>query len=112
MMYVARAMMHLQSLYGFFPRLLGKGDRARLLIEMLFRLRREQMANNATEGGGGSSSNIPSLGDLSTQIDALIILDRTCDLITPMLTQLTFEGLIDEMIGIRSCMFYLTLIRV
>jgi hypothetical protein len=33
----------------------------------------------------------------------LIILDRGVDIITPLLTQLTYEGLIDELIGIKNC---------
>ena len=30
------------------------------------------------------------------QIDTIIILDRQIDLISPLITQLTYEGLIDE----------------
>jgi hypothetical protein len=37
------------------------------------------------------------------RFDSLIILDRTVDMITPLLTQLTYEGLIDELIGIKNC---------
>lgn len=37
--------------------------------------------------------------------DSLIILDRHVDMITPLLTQLTYEGLIDEVIGIRNCRY-------
>lgn len=40
---------------------------------------------------------------LSTQIDAAVILDRSVDWVTPMLTQLTYEGLLDETMGIKSC---------
>jgi hypothetical protein len=40
----------------------------------------------------------------SIKLDALIILDRRVDMITPLLTQLTYEGLIDEIIGIKNCM--------
>ena len=40
----------------------------------------------------------------SADIDSLIIIDRRVDMITPLLTQLTYEGLIDELIGIKSCM--------
>lgn len=36
------------------------------------------------------------------QIDSLIILDRQVDMITPLCTQLTYEGLIDECIGIKN----------
>jgi hypothetical protein len=42
-------------------------------------------------------------------VDSLIILDRRVDMITPFLTQLTYEGLIDELIGIKNCMSRLNL---
>ena len=35
------------------------------------------------------------------QIDAVILLDRTVDLITPLVTPLTYEGLVDELFGIN-----------
>ncbi|KIK14296.1 hypothetical protein PISMIDRAFT_642810 [Pisolithus microcarpus 441] len=37
-----------------------------------------------------------------TPIDSLIILDRRGGMITPLLTQLTYEGLIDEVITIKN----------
>src|ERR1700722_4262031 len=44
----------------------------------------------------------------SDKLDCLIILDRCVDMITPLLTQLTYEGLIDEVIGIKNCTFLMT----
>ena len=38
---------------------------------------------------------------LTPKIDNLIIIDRSVDLITPMMTQLTYEGLVDENFGIK-----------
>ena len=38
---------------------------------------------------------------MDPNIDALILLDRNLDLVTPLSTQLTYEGLIDEIYGIR-----------
>lgn len=38
----------------------------------------------------------------SAAIESLIIIDREVDMATPLLTQLTYEGLIDEMFGIRN----------
>ena len=38
--------------------------------------------------------------ELRSQIDSLVILDRAVDLISPLPTQLTYEGLVDEMFGI------------
>jgi hypothetical protein len=37
---------------------------------------------------------------VTPQIDELIIIDRSVDFVTPMLTQLTYEGLIDESFGL------------
>lgn len=44
-----------------------------------------------------------ALRELSPSIDAAIFLDRSTDWVTPMLTMLTYEGLIDETFGIQSC---------
>lgn len=37
-----------------------------------------------------------------SSIDELILIDRACDLVTPMCTQLTYEGIIDELLGIKN----------
>lgn len=39
----------------------------------------------------------------SSNFDSLIVIDRRVDMITPLLTQLTYEGLIDELLGIKNC---------
>ena len=36
------------------------------------------------------------------EIDTLLLLDREVDLVTPLITPLTYEGLIDEFIGIQG----------
>ena len=36
-----------------------------------------------------------------SQIDAVVLLDRRVDLITPLVTPLTYEGLVDELFGIN-----------
>jgi Sec1 family protein len=41
--------------------------------------------------------------DISDTFDSLIVIDRRVDMITPLLTQLTYEGLIDEIIHIKNC---------
>lgn len=48
---------------------------------------------------------------ITPQIDNLVIIDRTVDLLTPMLTQLTYEGLIDELYGINNSKSVLMLDR-
>lgn len=89
----AQALMQLQSIHGLFPRLTGKGDKAKTLADMLLRMRQEAIIDSRTAlyGVGQSQS-----------IESLIIIDREVDFITPLLTQLTYEGLIDEKYGIKN----------
>lgn len=42
-----------------------------------------------------------------SEIDRLILIDRECDLVTPNVSQLTYEGMIDEVFGINNSMFTL-----
>ena len=41
--------------------------------------------------------------EVSPQIDAIILLDRSVDFLTPLSTPLTYEALIDEVYGIKNC---------
>ena len=43
---------------------------------------------------------------ITPQIDSLLLIDRSVDLITPLLTQLTYEGLIDEIFGIENSEYF------
>ena len=51
-----------------------------------------------------SSSPITSRSNSTSpsSVDALFIIDRKADLVTPLLTQLTYEGLLDEVIGVKN----------
>lgn len=84
--------MQIQQRHGLFPRILGKGDNARRLANLLLRARKELDADEAAT----QYTSMPS-----TSIEQLIIIDRDVDFATPLLTQLTYEGLIDELVGIK-----------
>lgn len=89
--------MTIQQRHGLFPRIIGKGDNARRVAELLLRMRSELAAGEGLVMNGPSS-----LGSTpSSIIEALVIIDREIDMVTPLLTQLTYEGLIDEMTGIQ-----------
>ncbi|KIS69265.1 putative vacuolar sorting protein (hbrA) [Mycosarcoma maydis] len=89
----AQALMTLQHAYGLFPRILGKGALARRLADLLIRQRREHLASDPSS---------PALTAPSHLIDSLIIIDRAVDYATPLCTQLTYEGLVDEVVGINN----------
>ena len=92
----AKALMQFQQRLGLFPRIMGKGDHAKRLADLLLRMRSELSAGDDTSGG--------SALDLtpSHSVESLIIIDRGVDFPTVLLTQLTYEGLIDEEYGISA----------
>jgi vacuolar protein sorting-associated protein 33A len=88
--------MQIQQKQGLFPRIIGKGNNAKRLADLLLRMRSEIGAGD--EGSNGSSLNLTP----SQYVESLIIIDREADFPTPLLTQLTYEGLIDEEFCISS----------
>ncbi|KAI3342742.1 Sec1-like protein [Ustulina deusta] len=93
---MAKALMGIQSKHGLFPRVIGKGDYAKRVAELLTRMRQEILAGETTD-----EANKTGLAP-SNSIESVVIIDREVDFVTPLLTQLTYEGLIDEVWGIRN----------
>ncbi|CAL9708472.1 unnamed protein product [Knipowitschia caucasica] len=85
--HTAKGLMTLQALYGSIPQIYGKGECARNVANMMLRMKREF---------AGSQNQILPV------FDTLLLLDRNVDLLTPLATQLTYEGLIDEVYGINN----------
>ena len=144
--HIARAICHLQALYGIIPRIYGKGKNAKVLLRMYFLFMYIEACCNAWEGRYvwcmrpyefkldvhvqchvihdclchftqtiadlmermrvEMFGNSASAREIVPQIDAIILLDRSVDLLTPLSTQLTYEGLVDEVFGIKHCKSY------
>ncbi|KAL9932870.1 hypothetical protein V8E36_008125 [Tilletia maclaganii] len=122
----AQALMTVQHVYGLIPRILGKGDLAKRLADLLIRQRREHLSADPTNPAlvapptfmpmapppkaGTAQANGDAKAAASTgagwsnpnRIDALIIIDRSVDWASVLCTQLTYEGLIKEVVGIRN----------
>lgn len=88
LLHVARALLRFQQHCGTIPFVKGKGTMARGLADLLLRLRKEK--GPAPPGASAARG----------QVDCLIVLDRSVDLVTPLCTQLTYEGLCDEILRI------------
>eukprot|EP00658_Telonema_sp_P-2_P040793 TRINITY_DN29176_c0_g2_i1.p1 TRINITY_DN29176_c0_g2~~TRINITY_DN29176_c0_g2_i1.p1 ORF type:complete len:460 (-),score=139.15 TRINITY_DN29176_c0_g2_i1:244-1623(-) len=88
---IARGIAKLQNLYGTIPSIKGKGEHAKAVADMILKLRREGFAD------GEEAVIIP-------EIDQLVLIDRQVDLVSPVCTPLTYEGLIDELFGIKNAM--------
>lgn len=83
----ARSLMSLQSIFGIIPTVSGIGRSAKIVYDIMLRMRREM------------SGIEPSL---MPQIDQLVLIDRAVDLLTPMTFQLNYEGILDEIYGINQ----------
>lgn len=92
---LAKALMDIQNVHGLFPRIIGKGDNAKRVADLLVRMRQEALA-----GHDANDTNRTKLTPSMTN-DSVIIIDREVDFVTPLLTQLTYEGLIDELFEIQ-----------
>lgn len=76
----------MQNIYGPIPKVWGKGIAAKQVWDLVIRLQREQISHDKWQNNQQSC------------IDQIILIDRSIDLITPLATQLTYEGI--SIIGI------------
>lgn len=88
MHHVARSLMKLQSMFGLIPRVCGRGVNASRVFGLMRRMRAEMPAEH--------------FAGLVPEISRLVLIDRTVDMVTPLLRQRTYEGLLDEVVGIRN----------
>ncbi|KWU44122.1 putative ATP binding protein [Rhodotorula sp. JG-1b] len=89
---LAKSIMTLQRAFGPIPRIIGKGDSARRLVDLLKRFRTEQPSSVAH--GAPLANGV---------IDSMVVIDRQVDMVSALCTQLTYEGLVDEVVGIKHC---------
>ncbi|XP_078052309.1 vacuolar protein sorting-associated protein 33A [Augochlora pura] len=80
---VAQAIRGLERIYGKIPKITGRGPAASKVWELLKKFNREE------------ENTQPTI------VEHLLLLDRSVDLLSPLVTQLTYEGLIDEIFGIK-----------
>jgi hypothetical protein len=87
----ARALLELQKRHGAIPLIRGHGHAARIVARTLHRL--------AAEADAAAALNARAA---TPDISRLIIIDRSSDPVTPLLTQLTYQGLLDDLFGISG----------
>lgn len=87
---IASSMIILEEIFGQIPMVHGKGERAGMVWDLFLRLKEAKRVRPRPREGGG------------TGISQMIIFDRTCDLVTPLCSQLTYEGILDDVVNIKS----------
>ncbi|KAJ6636221.1 Vacuolar protein sorting-associated protein 33A [Pseudolycoriella hygida] len=83
----ASAIISLQKLYGRIPKIYGMGLSAQRVWKLTNQMGEDESSIINSDKGA---------------IDQLILLDRSVDLMSVLTTQLTYEGLIDEIFGINQ----------
>lgn len=78
---LANTLVTVQQLYGVIPNITSIGPHSQAVVDMLLQARFE-----------GKLKEV----DLPPEIDQLIIMDRSVDMVSPFITPLTYEGVIDE----------------
>jgi len=99
---VARSLQKLEENFGVIPHVKAKGTHAAVALQRFFNLKRQQ--EEEKRGDEFATTTTPSSshrGTSAPEIDTLVLLDRAVDLVTPLLTPLTYEGLLNECLGIQ-----------
>lgn len=78
----------MEQYYGVIPDITAIGANAQAVVDMLLQARVEGKVKEV---------------DLPPEIDRLVIIDRAADTVSPFVTPLTYEGLLDEVGVWRVC---------
>ncbi|ELR21297.1 vacuolar protein sorting 33 [Acanthamoeba castellanii str. Neff] len=111
--YAAKSLMKFQQMFGHIPNIKGRGKHAQTVADMLLRFTQEvlltppwHLMTRVDEAASRKRRELRQGGTPEEPqpqyISALILLDRTVDPLTPMCTPLTYEGLVDEVFGIKN----------
>ena len=83
---IAQSILLLEDVFGAIPLVHGKGHLAEMVWQLVDRLR--EFRHEPKE--------------VTPKISELILFDRQCDLITPLCSPLTYEGILDDVFSIKS----------
>ena len=102
---VARSLVRIQDAAGVVRRVQSLGPLGEKVVERMMAMRVEE--NWAGKDGGENideadvGTGVGGASDADSEIDAMFVLDRKVDMVTLMMTPLTYEGLLDEVFGIN-----------
>lgn len=93
---VARSLLKIQDVVGTIPRIQSLGPLGEEVVRKMLALRVEESiaSADAPEANGNHGGK--------GQVAAMMVMDRKVDMVTPLLTPLTYEGLLDDVVGIDN----------
>jgi len=98
----ARALLKLQDVVGRIPRIQALGPVGEEVVRKMLNMTIDEYmdAQEANNDSGAATIAAPE----SEDIGAMLVIDRKVDLVTPLMTPLTYEGLLDDVLGV-DCSF-------
>lgn len=93
--HVAQSLRKIQDVCGTIPRVQSYGPLGEMMLERMMSLRLEEYDPYDPESEEDGQESNP-------EVKAAIILDRAVDLVTPLITPLTYEGLLDDLLKIDA----------
>ena len=96
-----------QIIEGCIPRIQSFGKISENILKRCYDLRREEYHESCMNTNENSTTTAVLTAHANKimykgDVQAMMILDRRVDLVTPMLTPLTYEGLLDDVLSIES----------
>ena len=92
--HIAQSLRKIQDVCGTIPRLQSFGEIGEMVLERAMALRLEEFDPYSEDEFDGQEEN--------PEISVGMVLDRKIDLVTPLLTPLTYEGLLDDVLKIEA----------
>lgn len=96
---LARTLVKLQAAHCAFGSVRGKGEAAKAVVDLMASMQGVLDASAAASGAPPPPADARAAGLPAV---SLVVLDRRVDLVSPLLTQLTYEGMLDETFGISA----------
>lgn len=90
---VATSLRSLEEQFGPIPKIHGKGQYSKMVYDLYMRMKeayKNELGLDPSHGAGGGGI-----------ISEVVLFDRTCDWVTPMCSQLTYEGMLDDVFKIQ-----------
>ena len=87
---IATSLINLEERFGTIPVIHGKGKFSQMVWELFTRMKEKR----------GLTEHRPPKKGMS--VSEVILFDRSCDWVTPMCSQLTYEGMLDDVFKIQS----------
>jgi len=86
---IVSSILNLEDQFGTIPTVHGKGHLATMVWQLVEQMKQLKHTSVIHKEGGSA-------------ISELILFDRQCDLVTPLCSQLTYEGILDDVLHIKS----------